>query len=190
MTASLVFPSADLSEFPRRHRGLSSRAACALAVAGLMVSLPAAAGGDVVVGTLFGAGVGALVGQAFGGQQGAVVGGVIGAVAGNALASSDRHQHGYQSRHGVAVQYPYAPGYPAAGYPVYPAHSGWSAQTYPVGPGAAYVTVAPAYPPAPPVYVAPRPIYYPPATLVYPQAEPRHWGHHRSWRHHGHRHWN
>ena len=36
-------------------------------------------GGQIAVGTLFGAGAGAVVGQAFGGQQGAVVGSVVGA---------------------------------------------------------------------------------------------------------------
>jgi len=185
MTIPLAFNSACTATVPRGRRLLASRAAAAvLAVAGLCVSLPAAAGGgDIVAGTLFGAGAGALVGQAFGGQQGAVVGGVIGAVAGNALASSDRHHRHYGYNHGVAV-YPQAPG-----YPVHPPHVGWSQPSYPVGPAPAYVQVVPSYPPPPPVYVAPRPIYYPAPAVVYQPVRPRHWDHHHRARHHGSHHW-
>lgn len=187
MTVALVPKDADISIAPdltagRVRRSLASRAAAAvLAICGLSFSLPAAAGGDVVAGTLFGAGAGALVGQAFGGRQGAVVGGVIGAVAGNALASHDRHHRYHGHNHGVTV-YPQA-----AVYPVHPPHVGWSAPVYPVGPAPAYVHVGPSYLPPPAVYVAPRPIYYPPPAVVYQPVRPRHWDHHHHHRarHHG-----
>jgi len=139
-------------------------------------SLPAHAGGDVVVGTLFGAGAGALVGQALGGNQGAVVGGVIGAVAGNAIASSDHRPVHYG-------------GYPQGGHAAYGAtvhyrQPGWTTYHAPA-PQVVWAPPPPVHYAPAPVYVAPRPIYYPPPAVVYSPA-PHHYyrGHHHHKRHH------
>ncbi len=76
------------------------RILAAIGLAGSLVTAQVAHahGGQVVAGTLFGAGAGALLGQAIAGNQGAVVGGAIGAVAGTAIASN-------QGR--VYTSYPY-----------------------------------------------------------------------------------
>jgi hypothetical protein len=126
--------------------------------------------GQIVAGTLFGAGAGAVLGAAFGGQQGAVVGGVIGAAVGGTAAAHARPYYGYGYRAPVAVYpvvpQPAYPAYPAA-YPSYP-------QAYPVYPAAVVnpdpvVYGAPVYPQ--PVYYAPR-VVYPAHRVVAPPPPP------------------
>jgi hypothetical protein len=91
------------------------RILAAIGLAGSLVTVQVAQahGGQVVAGTLFGAGAGAVLGQAIAGNQGAVLGGAIGAVAGTAIAAN-------QGRVYTSYPYPVAPAvtyYPNA--PVY-----------------------------------------------------------------------
>ena len=159
------------------------RILAAISLAGSLVTVQVAQahGGEVVAGTLFGAGAGALLGQAIAGNQGAVVGGAIGAVAGTAIAAN-------QGR--VYTSYPY-PAAPAVTY--YPNAPVYNGDPVVYGNAQVYYT-----PPPPPVVYAPRPVYaapyYPPAPVyaparVYYSPPAYYGGHHHRHHHRSHRDW-